>query len=378
MVAVMLSTICAAIPFDIVAQAPPGSGSKVLPSTVDLRSSFEQWSLARSQQGNRPTCSAFTVAGAIEFAVAKRQGHSPRLSVEFLNWAANKSCGDTNDGGFFSDLWRGFTNHGICATSDWPYQPALNPTNPPPPEASADAKTRLGLGLRFNWIKEWDVNTGLTDAHVSAIKRTLSDGWPVCGGFRWPKREKWLNDVLQMCPSNAVRDGHSVLLVGYCDEAAQPGGGVFIFRNTAGAGRDAFMPYEYVRAYMNDAAWIDFEARPKPPTSAAAPAAVLHDPLAGLIVLPTGRSRRISSNEQPKWQDANLDMNILPPGKAIEMPLLEGPGVINHIWFTSHAGRVNELNALTLRIYWDGRKEPGVEAPLGEFFAVGHDRAFHD
>ena len=62
---------------------------------------------------------------------------------------------------------------------------------------------------------------------------------------------------------------------------------------------------------------------------------------------------------------------MLPPGTVFELPVLHGPGVITHIWLTSHAGRVNELNALSLRIYWDGRKEPGVEAPLGEFFAVG-------
>jgi hypothetical protein len=35
---------------------------------------------------------------------------------------------------------------------------------------------------------------------------------------------------------------------------------------------------------------------------------------------------------------------------------------------------VNELNALSIRIYWDGRAEPGVEAPLGEFFAVGQGK----
>ena len=372
--AAILAAACTTFTIETAAQNPSVSSSENVPRSVDLRPTFEQFNLARSRQGDRPTCSAFTVAGAIEYAAARRQGHSPKLSVEFLNWAANKSCGDTNDGGFFSDLWRGFTNHGICATSDLPYQPALDPTQSPPPEAFADAKTRLGLGLRLQWIKEWDVNTGLTDAHVGAIKRTLNDGWPVCGGFRWPKSENWVNDVLQMCPSNAVRDGHSILLVGYRDDAAQPGGGVFIFRNTAGAGRDALMPYEYARAYMNDAAWIDFESRPEPAKSAAVPSAAFHDPLAGLITLPVGRSRRISSNEQPKWHDANLDMNILPPGKSIEMPLLEGPGVITHIWFTSHAGRVNELNALTLRIYWDGRAEPGVEAPLGEFFAVGQGK----
>jgi len=81
-----------------------------------------------------------------------------------------------------------------------------------------------------------------------------------------------------------------------------------------------------------------------------------------------GRNRRVSSNEQPKWNDANLDMNWLQPGQVLELPVLKGPGVIHHMWFTSHSGWANELNALSIRIYWDGRPEPGVEAPLGDFF----------
>jgi hypothetical protein len=87
-----------------------------------------------------------------------------------------------------------------------------------------------------------------------------------------------------------------------------------------------------------------------------------------------GRNRRVSSNEQPRWNDGNMDMTPLPPGKSVELPRLEGPGVITHLWLTSHAGRVNELNALSLRIYWDGRETPGVDVPLGEFFAVGQGR----
>jgi hypothetical protein len=98
------------------------------------------------------------------------------------------------------------------------------------------------------------------------------------------------------------------------------------------------------------------------------------DLLGTLAMPPIGRNRRISSNEQPNWNDGNFDMTPLPPGKVLEMPILKGPGVINHIWFTSHAGGMNELNALSLRIYWDGREEPGVEVPLGEFFAVGQGR----
>jgi hypothetical protein len=177
-----------------------------------------------------------------------------------------------------------------------------------------------------------------------------------------------------MCTADAVRDGHSVLLVGYRDETNQSGG-TFIFRNTSHEGRDGFMPYEYARLYMNDAVWVDYQARTN--TAKFSPSALStfsSDPLANLTRLPAGRNRRISSNELPQWHDANMDMTILPPGKALELPLLEGAGMITHIWFTSHAGRVNELNALSLRIYWDGRAAPGVEVPLGEFFAVGQGR----
>jgi len=230
-----------------------------LPVSVDLRPIFEQQNLSRRQQGERPTCSAFTVAGALEYAVAKLQGKTSRLSVEFLNWAANKTCGDRRDGGFFSDLWKGFATYGICKEGDLPYRSAFDPNQSPPPEALADARARLSLGLRLHWIKEWNVNTGLTEAHLMAIKQTLHAGWPVCGGFRWPKREEWVEEVLQWCPADAVRDGHSVLLVGYRDEPTQPGGGVLIFRNTARRGRDGYMPYSYAQAYMNDAAWIDYD-----------------------------------------------------------------------------------------------------------------------
>ena len=348
-----------------------GATAPQQPSSVDLRPRFKELGFGQRQQGGRGTCSVFTMTGAIEFAIAQRQGHVPRLSVEFLNWAANKAGHDKEDGGFFSDLWNGFAAYGICAETDMPYQAKFDPDQWPSSAAMADAKTRFGLGLRLHWIKPWDVNTGLKQEEFQAIKRTLEQGWPVCGGLCWPKQPHWTNEVLQMCSSNAVFDGHSILLVGYRDDAAQPGSGVFIFRNSNGAGRDGAMPYVYALEYMNDAAWVDYEARTRQPSAAVTSPALLHDLLGSLAAPPHGRNRRISSNEQPKWNDANLDMTVLPPGKSIEMPLLQGPGVITHCWFTSHAGRVNELDALTLRIYWDGRSEPGVEVPLAQFFAVG-------
>jgi hypothetical protein len=97
-------------------------------------------------------------------------------------------------------------------------------------------------------------------------------------------------------------------------------------------------------------------------------------PLSDLYAPPTGRNRRVSSNEQPNWNDGNMDMTWLQPGEMLEMPRLQGPGVIRHIWMTSHSGGVGELDTLSLRIYWNGSAVPSVEVPLGMFFAVGQGR----
>jgi hypothetical protein len=231
-----------------------------LSATIDLRPKFEAWGLKPRSQGSRPTCSVFTFTGALEFGVASAQQGGERLSVEFLNWAANQTGRGARDGGFFSDMWDGFASHGICAEKAMPYQAEFSSTNLPSLEAQAAAKTKLALELQLHWIKKWNVNTGLSNDEFSGIKQTLDAGWPVCGGFRWPKQDQWKDEVLQMCPPEEVFDGHSVLLVGYRDEANQPGGGVFIFRNTNRGGRDGFMPYAYAQAYMNDGVWIESKA----------------------------------------------------------------------------------------------------------------------
>ncbi len=346
----------------------PDSGVPV--SSIDLRPVFKNWGLDPRAQGARGTCSAFVVTGALEYALASQERRGTRLSVEFLNWASNRATGNREDGGYFSDLWKGFAAHGICPEEEMPYRADFNPDLRPGAKALQDAEPRRSAGLRLHWIKPWDVTTGLTEAHLLEMKRTLSRQWPVCAGLRWPKQERWQSDVLEMAPPEGVRDGHSVLLVGFRDDPKQPGGGVFLIRNSSKSARDGSMTYEYARAYTNDAVWIDHATARAAKSSDES----LRDLLGPLGAAPTGRNRRVSSNQQPEWDSENLDMTWLLPGQSVEMPALEGPGVITHIWFTSHAGWAGELGALSLRIYWDGRKEPGVEVPLGDFFAVGQGK----
>ncbi len=349
------------------ASVPGKSAEEQLPRSADLRPKFDAWGLTRRLQGARGTCSVFVVTSAIEYALARRQDRGTLLSVEFLNWASNEAIRRSDDGGNFADLWKGFAARGICAEELFPYRAAFDPELRPSADAIEAAEAALGWGLRIHWIKRWDPNCGLSPGQLAEVRRTLASGWPVCGGFLWPKKETWEKGVLQICPRQDVRDGHSVLLVGYEDDAEQPGGGTVFVRNSTG--RDGRLTYEYLLAYMNDAMWI--EIRFDEPSS---PIGALADPLGSMPAIPRGRNRRISSNEQPRWDDGNSDMTMLAPGESLELPTLEGPGAITHIWMTSHAGRANELDSLALRIYWDGRKEPGVEAPLGDFFAVGQGR----
>jgi C1A family cysteine protease len=228
-------------------------------TSVDLRPLFQKWGLEARSQGGRGTCSVFALSAVIEYAVATKRQQATRMSVEFLNWASNQVDGMPVDGGCFSELWLGYMAHGVCPEADMPYAGAFDPARKPDEKAIAHAKETLALGLQLHWVKQWDSSRGAGDEQIAEMKRVLGRGWPICGGFLWPKNEGplWKNGVLQVCPRSDVMDGHSVLLVGFCDDKTQPGGGVFLIRNSAGPSRDGMLSYEYVRAYMNDAAWID-------------------------------------------------------------------------------------------------------------------------
>jgi hypothetical protein len=53
---------------------------------------------------------------------------------------------------------------------------------------------------------------------------------------------------------------------------------------------------------------------------------------------------------------------------------VDGPGIIQHIWMVpADAGFLYHGRGCIVRIYWDAETYPSVEAPLTDFFVVGHD-----
>ena len=72
---------------------------------------------------------------------------------------------------------------------------------------------------------------------ITEIRQTLAKGWPVCAG-----------------------SDHSRLLVGYVDDAKQPGGGKFITRDS-GLGDYGEVTYDWTRRHVYDLFWVELPGK---------------------------------------------------------------------------------------------------------------------
>jgi hypothetical protein len=93
------------------------------------------------------------------------------------------------------------------------------------------------------------------------------------------------------------------------------------------------------------------------------------DPL-GLARLKNYSAHRVSSDN--RFVFSNDDSRRIMPGETFVMADLTGPAMVSHIWVTVADNEFAWPRLLRLRVYYDGHKTPSVDAPLGDFFGVGH------
>jgi hypothetical protein len=94
-----------------------------------------------------------------------------------------------------------------------------------------------------------------------------------------------------------------------------------------------------------------------------------------------GGEQKLNPKAEPRGdldEASNWDNYRVAPGQSHVLMDERGPGLITHIWITflgpepqewAKQGSANHQEML-LRIYWDGRERPGVEAPVGDFFGA--------
>ena len=58
---------------------------------------------------------------------------------------------------------------------------------------------------------------------------------------------------------------------------------------------------------------------------------------------------------------------VVDPGTTFTLAEINGSGLVQHIWMTP----TGNWRLSVLRMYWDEEKDPSVEVPVGDFFAVG-------
>ncbi|MFH1743735.1 MAG: glycoside hydrolase family 172 protein, partial [bacterium] len=92
--------------------------------------------------------------------------------------------------------------------------------------------------------------------------------------------------------------------------------------------------------------------------------------LDGLIQIQPYEARRSSSANEDLH--SNGDGRAIAAGETLVLAELEGPGIISHIWTTVGSSDPFASRSLVLRMYWDGAEHPSVQAPLGDFYGVGH------
>ncbi len=90
----------------------------------------------------------------------------------------------------------------------------------------------------------------------------------------------------------------------------------------------------------------------------------------GLARLKDYSSGRVSSGN--RYVFSNDDSKRIMPGETLVLANLNGPGMVTHIWLTVAHNEFAWPRLARLRVYYDGHKTPSVDAPLGDFFAVGH------
>jgi hypothetical protein len=89
------------------------------------------------------------------------------------------------------------------------------------------------------------------------------------------------------------------------------------------------------------------------------------------LLEPKDFSAHRSSSNNPDW-NSNDDSKRPIPGETTVLADLTGPGVVTHMWVTIADNEYGWPRLLRLRVYYDGSATPSVDAPIGDFFAVGH------
>lgn len=111
-------------------------------------------------------------------------------------------------------------------------------------------------------------------------------------------------------------------------------------------------------------------------SAGAAPDALSEGLMAELPVFKDYTAARESSYDRTGGNADGRHDWPLEPGETRVMADITGAGAITHIWITIATKDDKHLKHMVLRAYWDGEENPSIEAPIGDFFGLGHGKYY--
>jgi len=193
----------------------------------------KQFPVARDQK-SRGTCVAFASVAYLEFHLSAQAGAKvARHAEQFVYWACKVSDGmPDREGTFVSTARDVLKRRGACLYRTWKYNPLPVPNNesqgPPPAGAKEEAKQAT-----------WKTAKSVAAKDPAAIRGVLDERRPVVlSVLTFPSWDFGVTaetgEIAMPFPGEASDGGHAICLVGYKRNAAVPGGGAFILRNSWG------------------------------------------------------------------------------------------------------------------------------------------------
>jgi autotransporter-associated beta strand protein len=183
--------------------------------------SGQNWLTSVKNQEEQGTCWAFASGGVIEAKYMLTRNditYKPDTSEQQLVWETNPDMGDGVSGGRSYQCMDYFASHGVVTEAEIPMKKtdvwvAGDPwyTANSNYFKAASSATNLSQGTSLAYIKNCVKTMGPLAIHIEAD-----------------------NDFYDP-PPGSYRGGHQVVIVGYQDDVAAPGGGYWIIKNSWGA-----------------------------------------------------------------------------------------------------------------------------------------------
>jgi C1A family cysteine protease len=206
-----------------------------LPASVDLTAQMP----AVYDQGQLGSCTANSLGGAFEFDVMKQglTDFMPSRLFIYYNERAIEGTTSTDSGAQIRDGVKTLNKQGVCAESEWAYDPDKFSDRPPKSCYTDGKKNKV---TSYHRVAQT----------LSQLKGCLAAGYPVVIGFTvyesFESQEVATTGVMPMPASTEkVLGGHAVVVVGYDDASER-----FRVRNSWGTGWGQAgyftMPYAYL------------------------------------------------------------------------------------------------------------------------------------